>query len=435
MIEKAPKVTFNPKTFALANKPEVVLKIKEINNEYLFWDKIKYKKIEDLDPKQLWSIVKISREFNYKNLTFGNYHFNYVSTDYIQEILHYFDMNIGGYMGAKSIIPDADKTRYLVSSIMEEAISSSQIEGANTTRKKAKEMLRKEVKPKTKSEQMIVNNYLTIKYITQNRNDDLTPEKLLYIHGLVACDTLDNKTEEGAFRNSNDVHVVNYIDGEIVHTPPNQKEIEILIQDLCVFFNSDSKETFMHPILKGIVIHFMIGYIHPFTDGNGRTARALFYWYLLKKGYWLTEYLSISKIIQDTKSQYEKAYLYTENDNNDLSYFMTYHLKVMDNAFEALKAYIQLKQKENLQIASFVKIPNVNERQAQLLKIIFDEPESIFTVKEVENLFVVSNFTARTDLLGLVKLGFLEIIQVNKVKQNFVRSDDFETLLAKHKIK
>ena len=251
----------------------------------------------------------------------------------------------------------------------------------------------------------------------------------------MACDTLDNKTEEGAFRNSDDVHVVNHIDGEIVHTPPNQKEIEILIQDLCNFFNSDSKESFMHPILKGIVIHFMIGYIHPFTDGNGRTARALFYWYLLKKGYWLTEYLSISKIIQDTKNQYEKAYLYTENDNNDLSYFMTYHLKVMDKAFEALKAYIQLKQKENLQIASFVKIPNVNERQAQLLKIIFDEPESIFTVKETENRFIISNFTARTDLLGLVKLGFLEIIQVNKVKQNFVRSDNFETLLAKHKIK
>jgi Fic family protein len=435
MFEQAPKVILNSKLFSLANKPEIVLKIKEINNDYLYWDKIKYKKIDHLDPKQIWSIVKISRAFNYKHLTFGKYHFNHVNTDYIQKILHYFDMNIGGYMGAKSIIPDSDKTRYLVSSIMEEAISSSQIEGANTTRKKAKEMLRKGVKPKNKSEQMIVNNYITIKHITQNRNDDLTPEKLLYIHGLVACDTLDNKAEEGAFRNSNDVHVVNHIDGEIVHTPPNQKEIEILIKDLCNFFNTDSKESFMHPILKGIVIHFMIGYIHPFTDGNGRTARALFYWYLLKKGYWLTEYLSISKIIQDTKNQYEKAYLYTENDTNDLTYFMTYHLKVMDNSFEGLKTYIQLKQKENLQIASFIKIPNVNERQAQLLKIIFDEPESIFTVKEIENRFAISNFTARTDLLGLEKLGFLEIIQVNKVKQNFVRSNNFEPLLAKYKIK
>jgi len=211
--------------------------------------------------------------------------------------------------------------------------------------------------------------------------------------------------------------------------------LESLIKDLCDFFNTDTKETFIHPILKAIVIHFMIGYIHPFTDGNGRTARALFYWYLLKKGYWLTEYLSISKIIQDSKTQYEKAYLYTEADANDLTYFLTYHLRVMDKSFEALKEYIQLKQKENLQIASFIRIPNVNERQAQLLKIIFDEPESIFTVKEVENRFQVSKYTARTDLNMLVEMKFLEVIQVNKIKQNFVRSENFESLLAKYKIK
>lgn len=434
MIEQPPKLKITQKTFVNANKPSVISKIKEINNDYLYWDKIKYKKIEDLDAQQLWSVVKLSRDFNAKTILFGDDRFKFVNTDYIQKILHYFDMNIGGYMGAKSVIPEEDKTRYLVSSIMEEAISSSQIEGAVTTRKKAKEMLRKEVKPKSKSEQMIVNNYLTIKHITQNRHDDLTPEKLLYIHSLVSCDTLDHKKEEGNFRDSDDVHVINHVNGETVHTPPKRSDLDTLIKDLCVFFNNDKDDFFIHPIIKGIIIHFMIGYIHPFTDGNGRTARALFYWYLLKKGYWLTEYLSISKIIQDTKNQYEKAYLYTENDNNDLSYFITYHLKVMDKAFEALKKYIQLKQKENLQIASFVRIPNVNERQAQLLKILYDEPESIFTVKEVENRFVVSNYTARTDLNGLFNLGFLEVIQVNKIKQNFVKSATFSTILEKYKI-
>ena len=301
MIEQAPKVTFTPKTFALANKPNVVLKIKEINNEYLFWDKIKYKNIDDLDPKQIWSIVKISREFNYKNLTFGKYNFNYVSTDYIQKILHYFDMNIGGYMGAKSIIPDADKTRYLVSSIMEEAISSSQMEGASTTRKKAKEMIQQEKKPRNKSEQMIMNNYITMKHIVQLKSDEISPEKILYLHKLITNGTLDDIEDEGMFRNNNDVHVVNHVNSEIVHTPPSHEEFNDLIKDLCDFFNNDN-QNFIHPIIKGCIIHFMIGWIHPFSDGNGRTARALFYWYLLKKGYWLTEYLSISKINSDRKS-------------------------------------------------------------------------------------------------------------------------------------
>lgn len=55
----------------------------------------------------------------------------------------------------------------------------------------------------------------------------------------------------------------------------------------------------------------MIAYMHPFVDGNGRTARALFYWYMLKSGYWLTEYLSISRVIAKSKSPM-KMLIYTQ---------------------------------------------------------------------------------------------------------------------------
>jgi len=331
-------------------------------------------------------------------------------------------------------VPEKDKTRYLVSSIMEEAISSSQMEGANTTRKRAKEMLRKEQKPNNKSEQMIVNNYLTIKHIVANKNDELTPESLLYLHQLVSNKTLDKKEDEGAFRSSNDIYIVNHVNSEVVHTPPDHQKIQRFIKDLCFFFNNVDENDFVHPLIKGIIIHFMIGWIHPFTDGNGRTARALFYWYLLKKGYWLTEYMSVSKIIQTSKAQYEKAYLYTEEDENDLSYFITYNLQVMEKAFEALKNYIQSKQQENLQIAHFVKIPFVNERQAQILKAIYDNAEIVFNTKEIQNRFTVSDYTARTDLNGLVQLGYLAVVQVNKVKRNYVKSEQFSALLKKNKI-
>ena len=430
MIEEAPTPNFENKVVLNLSNPKVMGKIKDLNNNYLYWDKIKYKKINDFTPNEIWSTVKLVRSINYKQITFSNTVFNYFNTDYIQKSLHEFDMNIGGYIGSQNIIPESDKARYLVSSIMEEAISSSIMEGANTTRKKAKDMLRKDTKPINKSEQMIVNNYLTIKHILKNKNDQLTPENLLQIHKLMCSNTLTNKNEEGAFRTSNDIHVVNYSTSEVVHTPPDFTKTNQLIKELCVFFNSE-KEDFIHPIVKGIIIHFMIGWIHPFTDGNGRTARALFYWYLLKKGYWLTEYLSISKIIQGSKNQYEKAYLYTENDANDISYFITYHIEVMHKAFESLKNYIQEKQKENLQIASFIKIPGINERQAQILKTIFNEPECVFSVKEVQNRFSIANYTARTDLNNLVNMGYMEMISVNKVKQNYVRSVNFSNLIQK----
>ena len=287
MIEFAPIPKFTKKIWELLNSPEGKSLVKPINDDYLYWDKVKYKK-SNLPPHELWQLVKMSRQLNVTTVSFGSYAFNYMPTDYISKMGHHFDMNIGGNMAAKSVIPEEDKTRYLVSSIMEEAISSSQIEGANTTRKKAKEMLRKEVKPHTISEQMIMNNYHTIKNITQNKDDDLTPSKLLQLHKLMTNKTLENCEEEGCFRIDNEVVVMNHSTSEVVHTPPDFNELDVLIEDLCRFFNTDD-ENFIHPLVKGIIIHFMIGWIHPFSDGNGRTARALFYWYLLKNGYWLTE--------------------------------------------------------------------------------------------------------------------------------------------------
>lgn len=432
IIESAPPYKQDDNTISLMVTLQLNGTLKVIQDEYLYWHKVKYKS-KNINPTELWNAVKLHRKIKSNVVTFGKYRFFYIITDYLQRALHQFDMHIGGTLGSNIVIAESDKTKFMISSIMEEAISSSQMEGANTTRKKAKEMIQKEQKPKNKSEQMIMNNFITMKHIIQHKNEDITPEKILYIHKLMSNKTLDEIEDEGSFRDNNEVHVVNHINSEIVHTPPTNDELEKLINELCFFFNNDSKD-FIHPIIKGCIIHFMVGWIHPFTDGNGRTARALFYWYMLKKGYWLTEYLSISRIIKDTKNQYEKAYLYSEKDENDLSYFITYHVKTMEKAFDALKEYINRKQKEVFQAARFMKIPLVNERMAQILKILNDDSDRILNIKEIENRFNVSNYTARTDLKTLVELGFLEVIQVNKKKQNFIKSKNFIEILNQQKI-
>ncbi|MCZ2222900.1 MAG: Fic family protein [Chitinophagales bacterium] len=432
MIEQAPQIEKNDQTIPLMVKLQMNGNLQKIQDEYLYWDKIKYK-AKDCSPLELWSAVKQFRFLRSKKVSFHFHNFYYIITDYIQKSLHQFDMHIGGTLGSNIGIAETGKTKFIISSIMEEAISSSQMEGAITTRKKAKEMIQQNKKPKNKSEQMILNNFITMKYIVQHKNEDLTAENLLYIHKLITNSTLEDTEDEGTFRDNDDVRVVNYAKSEIVYTPPLQSNIKRLISDLCIFFNTESEE-FIHPIIKGCIIHFMIGWIHPFTDGNGRTARAVFYWYMLKKGYWLTEYLSISRIIKDTKSQYEKAYLYTEIDENDLTYFISYHIKTMEKAFYALKDYINRKQKEVFQAAKFMKIPGVNDRMAQILKIVHDDSDRILNAKEIESRFNISNYTARTDLKSLVELGFLEIIQVNKQKQNFVKSSTFENSLKRYKL-
>lgn len=101
----------------------------------------------------------------------------------------------------------------------------------------------------------------------------------------------------------------------------------------------------------------------------------------------------------------------------------------MEKAFEALKEYISKKQKDVIQAARFLKIPNLNERQAQIIKLLYDVPDRILNSKEIENRYQISNFTARSDLKGLVNLGFLEIIQVNKIKQSFIKSAEFDRII------
>jgi Fic family protein len=433
-LESAPASAkiFTSNVLKLLSDKNIQLEINKINNKYLYWDKVKYIKVEGIDnPEILWLSVKLSRILQARGLQFGKYAFSYNITEYIQKGLHEFDMNIGGTLGSKSLIPEDDKKRYLISSIMEEAIASSQIEGAVTTREAAKEMLRKNRSPRNKSEQMIVNNFLTIKHIVSIKDDPLTIDRLQEIHKLITTQTLDDPLDEGKFRTNNEVHVVDAIDGDIVHFPPDCNEIPDLIKELISFFNDQDESPFIHPIIKGCIIHFMTGYFHPFVDGNGRTARALFYWYLLKKGYWLTEYLSISRLIIKSKTQYAQAYLFSETDENDLTYFLTYKIKTMLLAYTSLREYIRRKIKEKRQVTNYQKIKGVNERQALIIKWVVEEPGLLLSVKETETRFAISNQTARTDLLGLQNMGYLDIIELNKKAKGFCRSKKLHELLKR----
>ncbi len=413
----------------MLTNPQMQPIFQKISNEYLYWDKVKYLASKDTDRLVLWQAVTIQRQLNAQDIHFGKYTFHFTITQNMLSLLHDFDMNLGGSLGTKSIIPNTYKNYYLISSIMEEAIASSQMEGASTTRRIAKDMLRKQLKPTNKSQQMIVNNYETISKISKNKQEGFTKEGLLDIHRSIANKTLDNPEDEGVFRRNDDIFVVDGITGFVAHTPPSYNEIDKMIEDLCEFANKDNSDNFIHPIIKGIIIHFVLAFIHPFVDGNGRTARSLFYWYMIKKGYWLTEYLSISRIIYTNKKGYEKAFQYTENDGNDLSYFIQYHLDVMKRAFEELKKYLQRKIDEQQNIIKFVGISNINERQRYVLRTISESKRTMFTPKELATQFDISARSARTDLQELVEMGYLSATNLNKRAIGYIKSDQFEELI------
>ncbi len=410
---------------SLLQTPKVIENINRLQDAYAYWSEIKYKKIEDIpDAKTLWAILKEERAAK-SVMVFPKYNIHFSLTNQMMRLCHLFDMNFGGTWGSESIIPKDNSRRYLVGSIIEEAISSSQMEGASTTRKIAKEMLRKNIAPKDKSQRMIYNNFQTIKYLAAHTAEPLTTELILQIHELITKNTLENPENSGKFRQNNDVVVENAITHEIVHTPPCFTEIPSSIEWLVEFANNDNPNTFIHPVIKATIIHFFISYLHPFVDGNGRTARALFHWFMIKEGYWLTEYLSISRVIYKSKASYEKSFLYSEADHNDMGYFITYHLNALLKSFEELKKYISKKTAQQNDQNRLLKLGNLTQRQTEILYMFLRNEDKILTVKDVTSKLLISPTTAKHDIIGLVRQGLLSEISLNRQKKGYIRGEKY----------
>ena len=436
MIQRPPQTDAKKNFEALLNRQEgldddYLALIDKVYEGYEYWDDVKYKRCpKGVSNADLWIQVKLSRLLSNIEV-WKKYSISFALTNKMQRMCHEFDMNFGGSWGTDSVIPEESKERCLVSSLMEEAIYSSMIEGAATTRKEAKEMLRKKITPRDKSHQMIFNNYQTINFIVAHKHEPLTEEFLLQVHRLMTVNTLDNPDDAGRIRINDDVVVEDGITHEVVHIPPTYTEIPEFINTLCEFVNAsdDNATKFIHPIIKGIIVHFMIAYVHPFVDGNGRTARALFYWYMVKQGYWLTEYLSVSRVISRSKKKYEKTFLYAEADGLDIGYFINYNLEVLDKAFKELQDYIKRKQQERMTANAFLQLGDINQRQAQIIQLYYDNPKVMLTVKDVQVKFMITPTTAKTDLIGLVKRGLLSEIPINKVKRGYVKGELFDDIL------
>lgn len=404
---------------------EFLSQFKEIDDKgrYLHWNEFKRKPIKaDLDHELAWALVKMLRKQLYRKIKLGKYTFNFCTPDSLQRMFHQIDKEASGNIGMSNPDGISSSSKFLVSSlIMEEAISSAQLEGAATTRKVAREMLKTERKPRNTSEKMIFNNYLLMKHAVSEKNNKLTPELILNFHAIATNDAIENDAISGEFRITNDIYVKDSL-GEIVYTPPEENELEVLINELCDFINSDHDEAnadfFLHPVAKAIILHFLIGFIHPFGDGNGRTARALFYWYMIKSGYWLFEYISISKLLKNAPVAYAKSYLYVEDDELDMTYFIYYQSEIIIRSIKELHDYLIGQQRE---IADFLtnikndsKVKDLNFRQIEILKKSVKEPGRIFIAKEISTEFDVAENTARADLKELETKGYL--LQLSKSK-------------------
>jgi Fic family protein len=403
-------------------KPGIQDFVRSANAEYVHWDRLRFKPLpEGADLQTIWDAIALSRSHNEMLPLTGmkGRSLTYWVTPQHHEWLSFIDNKAGGYVSAKSPrpIPD-DNKMYLYNSLMEEAIASSMLEGAATTREIAKDMLRSQRRPKNRYERMVLNNYKAILEIKDLLKEQLTPEMIKHLHTILCEGTMEKEGCLGRYRRADEnINVEDARTNEIIYTPPLADVIEARIKQVCDLANNKSKE-WIHPVLKAIALHFAIGFIHPFTDGNGRTARAIFYWYMLKHGYWMFEYLPISRILIEAPAKYASAYLYTESDSNDLNYFFHFNLKVIIRAINDLHVYLDAQQKKVADAQDLIdKFPSLNLRQRMLMQEAIKNPGCQVTTRSHEGKYQIAFNTARNDLDKLVDLGIFRKLQATPGKE------------------
>ena len=407
-------------------------------NKYLHWSKLRYlAPPEGFSNEEWWIAIKIARKSVRHALPLDDKMgrpFSFSDSGYLYRMLHEVDRDAGGRVELPADVVTTDsRNRYLVNSLIEEAITSSQLEGAATTRRVAKEMLRSGRRPRDRSERMIVNNYRAMEFVRDLVGEDLSVPMLLELQRILTEDTLDDRGAVGRFRLPSDrVYVVDQRDGTVLHDPPDAIEIDARVERLLQFANETGDAAFVHPVVRAILLHFMIGYDHPFVDGNGRTARALFYWAMAKFGYWMTEFLSISTIIRKAPVQYARAYVFSETDDNDVTYFLDYNLRVILRSIRQLHAYLARKARETRGVQRlldrFVPASVLNYRQVAVIVAMRKHPDMFYTIESHRRSHNVSYQTARTDLF---KLADHHLVTAAKRGRAFVfaLAEDFDDRL------
>ena len=385
-------------------------------DRYLSWQELRYRKApEGLSKEQWWLGVKLHRTQARQSIPLRNARgkfFNFASTQYIQQCLHKIDRASGTMLltDESTVFSVTERDKYLLTSLAEEAIMSSMLEGAVVTRSEARELIRSNRLPKDEHEQMVMNNYRTMRMILQHKDEPLTPAFILSLHRSMVEGTLRNPEKSGSLRQEEDkVCIEDTRSGDIIHMPPAAESLTERLEELCRFANGeDGGEYYIHPIIRAIILHFQLAYDHPFVDGNGRTARSLFYWGMLHAGYWLFEYISISREIYAHSRSYYEAFMNTEEDDNDLNYFIIDQLNTLYASIESLVEHLRTKQRLNEKLClSLSHVALLNHRQKNLLLYFLQHPNASTSVTIHCNEYKVVRQTARTDLTCLEQLGFL----------------------------
>jgi Fic family protein len=412
-----------------------LLKPLDDQGRYLPFDELRYRWKPGLDSTLCWALVKKARAAQYSSLLpLGEpvQRGNFVLTPLAQKAVSAVDRQATTaaleYMTSQ--IGEHAHFSYLLNDLIEdEAISSSQLEGAATTTQVAKDMLKRNRLPRTPDERMVIGNYKMMNFAWEKRFVPLSVELISAMHRVGVEGIDDVRYSPGGFRTSDDV-VVQDGEGKTVHTPPPAVGVVSRLQVLSRWINQSHNDPdqvdYLHPLIKGIALHFALGYEHPFRDGNGRVARALFYWTMFKNDFSAFRYIAISILLRNAPVKYGRSYLNAEADELDLTYFIDFQcsviLRAVSSFTEAYRKSLAYSEDFDRWLLASGFFDRLTEKQRAIFQVAKSGMAKEFTAVNVKEHLDCSYNTASATLNGLVELKVFEKRKMGREWVFFLRA-------------
>ena len=289
--------------------------------------------------------------------------------------------------------------------IIHSAHSSTSIEGNRLSLEQVSELARGREITATRRDKQEVLNYLDVLKNIKNliKNNFITEKDILNIHRMVTKNTLDNLADCGIYRNRY-VVVGNRFTGEVFFRPPLNLEVPGLVKNLLEWINSKESKEF-DPIIEAGVVHYEFVRIHPFVDGNGRTARVLAALILYLRGFDTNQFFCLDDYYDSDRPAYYKALQSVKPDTLDLTNWLEYFTEGVNISTEAVKERIVRLSSKRLRKAKGKQI-TLTERQMRIIEFINQNGK--ISNRDVREMFELSNRVALDEINKLIELQLLK---------------------------
>ncbi|MBN1916217.1 Fic family protein [Candidatus Dojkabacteria bacterium] len=279
--------------------------------------------------------------------------------------------NIAEIEASKQIIENAPlvpawERRFKEDAVIRQVHHSTAIEGNALNFTEAKNLLegRRIESVRKRDIKEILNYRKAVEFISGKKEKELDSKFMLEINKILLHDILDS--EAGRIREK-DVVIMSSKTQDVVMEPPGKEEVQAEIDDVILWYNSEGKK--VHPILRAGVLQHVFTNIHPFIEGNGRTARLLSTWSLYQEGYDIKQFFSLEEYYdQDPKGYYEAL---ASADEGELTGWLEYFSRGLAVELGRVKNKI-LDISRDVKVRRTVGQVALNDRQIKIVKFIED---------------------------------------------------------------